>query len=125
MTMILLPPLWRNGVKSVHHLRPETETYPETGHANHAGTVLINTTSDTHVTMIASGTPSPVHITYTGPTTVKVARQATTDNKEIIPSDSTTVCMAGLETVKPTKDEVDIHETHADLVIRTALNNCD
>ena len=123
--MTLLPPLWRHDAKSVHHLLPETETILRTGHANPAGTVLTNITSDTHEMTTASGTPRLVHITNRSSTTAKVARQATTDNKEITPSDSTTACMAGLETANPTKDEVDIHEMHGDQVDRKALNSCD
>ena len=125
MTTTLLPPLWKNDVKSVHLLQPETETYPEIGHAKHAETALTNITSDTHGTTTANGIPPPVHTTNTGPSTVKAARQVTIDNMEITLSDSTTACTAGPETAEPTKDEADIHETPADLVIRTALNSCD
>ena len=123
MTLLLL--LWRNDAISAHHLLLETETTRKTGPANSVETVLTKTMSDTHEMTTASGTPRPVRTISRNSMTARAARQATTDNKDTTPSEWTTACTAGRETVNPTRDKAGIHEMHGDQEGKKALSSCD
>ena len=116
---------WSSDAGFVHHSPFGTDTLRRIGPANNAETVLIRCTSDTRETKTASSIPQPVRTTVNSSLIVRVARQATTDNKGITPTEWVTVCMAEPEIANPTNDEADIHEMLDDQAGKRALNNYD
>ena len=85
--------------------------------------VHISTTFTILETLIVSGVRKLIPDMFTRPLNVKAVRQATTDSTVIILMKLVTACTEEREIVNPTKGQEDIHEMHADLVGRKALNS--
>ena len=73
----------------------------------------------------ASGVQTPILSMFTGPSSAEAVKQATTDSTAITPTKLVTACTEERGIVNPTKGQEDIHEMHADLAGRKALNSYD